>query len=179
MYKDTLIFKSELVINIIHALVSVIFINDVFIKAMNNTFPLGIGGMSDSHVIFDTTSDRIYETYLSKILNFFNSSESFSSSDSEGKNNSSKSQSSSKNIKNKRVRPKPSSLGSSLHNQLNNSRNSRSQESPQNGASSYSTSTHKHGYSIQYVVNNEVVLISFPSYDEMKLFFDLEIKKLN
>lgn len=71
---NLLIFSSSTVFNNIHAFISVIFFDSVYVKVDGITTKVDSIGMFDSVVDFDINSDSIIHSYISSILCYYNSS---------------------------------------------------------------------------------------------------------
>jgi acetaldehyde dehydrogenase (acetylating) len=159
-----MIFKSDLVLNVLHLLISSIFISSVLVRNSDDDYvPLQMGGMFESAITFDVSSDRIFETYFSRILNSFNSASAGSGSTSDNKSKK----------YTKSFKSTSSTGGSPL--KINNNTRNGSQDTP-SGVRSYSSLNRGNRYEICYNRKGIEFLISFPSFDELKLFFNNEIK---
>lgn len=165
MYGTDLVFRSDLTVNVIHALISVIFINTVYSRNFNGEYvPLTVGGMFESSVFFDAHSPRITETYFSKIISFLNSDSSGTSSSSSRKNYNKRSNNSNYTS---------SSRGTSVSN--SSTKHFGGQENPHPGVRSFSSVNNSNKYLLEITRNNEKYVVSFPSLDELKLFFRSEV----
>jgi hypothetical protein len=174
MSNGNLIFKSDVTVNIIHALMSVLFIDSVYSEEPNGDLvPLTIGGMFESSVAFDNVSDRINQAYFSKVINYFNEASASGGSPSK-QDNSKNNRFRSKNNKSSNFkRGNGSSMGGSP---LQPSTN-LDQDTP-SGGRSYSSLINRSPYLIEYSRDGTLYSISFSSFDELKLFFRQEIENI-
>lgn len=174
-----LIFKSDLVVNVVHALVSAIFITSVFSVRLDGTLvQVTVGGMFESVVSFDSTSDRIYETYFSNILGSLNVASATSSSASD-KPKPNKRKSFSKSASAGGGSPLMYDSTSSASAASGSPLGSKFKGESPSGVRSFSSVNRSSDlYAIEYIRDGIEYKLYFPSYDKMKLFFNQEIKVL-